>query len=103
MSPAQAKLAAETHGGGSSNANYPGVTSDGADGLNISGAVSIGSAVSVITTEYPIWEQKDSNGDVVASMTVVCSDITDGSQDCAIKFYVMVAGTLTLDTTIDGP
>jgi hypothetical protein len=66
-------------------------------------SVTMGSAISAINVEKTIWEVKDSNGDVVASCTVVCSDITDGSQDCSIKFYVMVAGTLTLDSTLDGP
>jgi hypothetical protein len=39
MSPAQIKLSAETHGSGSS---YPGVVSDGADGINVAGAVGVG-------------------------------------------------------------
>ncbi len=66
---------------------------------NISWSVAIGTAVSVVDTEYRVWEKLDSNGDVVASMTVTCSDITDGSQDCTVKIYEMVAGTLTNQAT----
>jgi hypothetical protein len=45
----------------------------------------------------------DSNGDVVASCTVECSVITDGSQVCQIHYYVMsdTAGTLTEEFTVD--
>jgi len=59
--------------------------------------------ISQTEVEYPVWEAVDSNGDVVASATVECSVITDGSQVCQIHYYVMsdTAGTLTEEFTVD--
>ena len=57
--------------------------------------------VSVINTEYTIWDIKDNNGDVVAKCTVECSNITDTTQDSEIHFYRMIAGTLTKVHTIN--
>ena len=66
-------------------------------------SVTVGDPISVVDTEYPVWEAVDSNGDVVASATVECSVITDGSQVCQIHYYVMsdTPGTLTEKFTID--
>jgi hypothetical protein len=66
-------------------------------------SVGVGSSISATSTEYTVWEILDSNGDVVASQTVECSNITDGSQVCQIHFWVMsdTAGTLTKEFTID--
>jgi len=77
----------------SNNPSFGDVTAD---------SITVGDPVSVVDTEYPVWEQRDSNGDVVSSMTVECSDLTDGSQDCSAKLYTMVEGVLTLDSTFDG-
>jgi len=57
--------------------------------------------VSVVDTEYTIWDIEDSNSDVVAKCTVECSNITDGSQESEIHFYRMIAGTLTKVHTIN--
>jgi len=64
-------------------------------------SIAIGDPISEVNVEKPVWEVKDDNDAVVASCTVVCSNITDGSQVCAIKFYTMIAGTLTLVQTLD--
>lgn len=66
-------------------------------------SITVGDPISVVDTEYPIWEAVDSNGDVVASATVECSVLTDGAQVCQIHYYVMsdIAGTLTNELTID--
>ena len=78
----------------SNNPSFGGVTAD---------SITVGDPISVVDTEYPVWEAVDSNGDVVASATVECSVITDGSQVCQIHYYVMsdTPGTLTEELTID--
>jgi len=67
------------------------------------GTLAAGNQISSTGVESPVWEKMDANNDVVASCTVVCSDITDGQQVCQIKFYVMsdTPGTLTNELTID--
>jgi hypothetical protein len=75
---------------------------DGADAPVKGSEFDTGIAVSVINTEYTIWDIEDSNGDVVAKCTVECSNITDGSQDSEIHFYRMIAGTLTKVLTVNG-
>lgn len=63
--------------------------------------VGIGDAISEEDTEKAVWELIDSNGDIVASMTVECSDLTDESQDCEIKYYIMIGGSLVVALTLD--
>ena len=67
------------------------------------GTLAAGNQISSTGVESPVWEKMDANDDVVASCTVVCSVITDGSQVCQIKFYVMsdTPGVLTNELTID--
>jgi hypothetical protein len=86
---------------GTGASNY--VQLDAGGNLDVDGTVTSGDAISVVDTEYPVWEAVDSNGDVVASSTVECSVLTDGSQVCQIHFYVMsdTPGTLTEEFTID--
>lgn len=69
----------------------------------VTSTIATGEVVSEITTEYKVWEVKDSNGDVVASCVVTCSVITDGSQVCEIKYYVMsdTAGSLTNEFSVN--
>jgi hypothetical protein len=69
--------------------------------MSTNSPVAIGTPVAAINVAKEVWAVRDSNGDVVASQTVECSDITDGAQDCSIKTYVMIAGTLTLVQTLD--
>ena len=78
----------------SNNPSFGNVTAD---------SITVGDPISVVDTEYPVWEAVDSNGDVVASATVECSVITDGSQVCQIHYYVMsdTPGTLTEEFTVD--
>ena len=78
----------------SNNPSFGDVTAD---------SITVGDPISVVDTEYPIWEAVDINGDVVASATVECSVLTDGAQVCQIHYYVMsdIAGTLTNELTID--
>jgi hypothetical protein len=84
-----------------------GLKGDGARGIivegggDFAGPVVMGVPISAINVEKKVWEQFDVNGDLVAQMTTVCSDITDGSQDCAVKIYVMIAGVSTLVQTLD--
>jgi hypothetical protein len=67
------------------------------------GTVTIGDIITETGVEKNVWAATDSNGDTVASCTVECSVLTDGSQVCQIHFYVMsdTPGTLTEELTID--
>jgi hypothetical protein len=60
--------------------------------------VSIGDPVSETDVEKPLTEIEDLNGDIVASLTVECSDLTDESQDCTVYVYKALAGALTRTT-----
>jgi hypothetical protein len=52
--------------------------------------------------EYTLCEAKDSNGDVIAKISVIATDLTDATQDATLCIYTQVAGTLTKALEIGG-
>jgi len=75
---------------------------DDADAPIKASSLSIGDPIDTTGIEYPITEIKDDNGAVVAAITVEFDNLTAGTQNGVMKFYVMRAGTLTEVFEMDG-
>jgi len=56
--------------------------------------IVVGTPVSSTATEYLVWSKKDADGDVLATMVITCTDLTDGTEDCTVKIYEITDGTL---------
>ena len=72
----------------------PGLIGDGSGGIIVPGVGTFGAPISLVDTEYAVWQAKDLNGDTVAKMVVTCSSLEDGAQLCNVLLYSMVMGTL---------
>jgi len=73
----------------------PGLAGDGNGGIIVPGVGTFGAPITLVDTEYSVWQAKDINGDVVAKMTVTCSVLEDGAQLCNVLLHAMIVpGTL---------
>lgn len=58
-------------------------------------SVTVGDAITEEDTEYTIFEAPNADGDALMRLTIICSDLTPGSEDCTVKIYEIVGGALT--------
>jgi hypothetical protein len=65
-------------------------------------AIIVGEPISSVE-ESANWVIHDATQTIIGQIQFVCTDITDGSQDCAWKFFSMQAGVLTLQLTVPTP
>lgn len=83
--------------GGTINSTTIGATTPSSGAFT---TVEVGDAIDTEDEEVILMTVEDDNGDVVWKKTITCSDLDDGSQDCQIKEYVIIAGTLTVQATL---
>lgn len=57
-------------------------------------SVKVGNGILAVDTEYPVFEIEDLNADVVVKGVAEFDDLTDGSQNGTLTFYVMRNGTI---------